>query len=823
MQQDNMEVKRLSLKELSADELLRIRKSASYFVELFLRDPTDPRRPLKLYDYQREVLDYPGKKVVIRGGRGVSKTTMMAWKALHRAFTIPRHVIIYLAQSETMLLRFFTDYLDRFITDSPLSKSKVAYRKQPQYEIVLSNESKILGFVGNSTQTIRGPRAGTILIDECFHGMTKVLTQRGLTPISRVRDGDYVLDADSKWVRVVRAAMTGVKEMWVIELPISDEKLVVTSNHPVLTKDSGFQPLDTVDEIPISCRYYEPFEYPKEAALALIYARYISERESLVFNNEGVRLIMSGYPRFRTFYERFTAGRHINPVLIEKDFIDGKIDQRLFVYYLAAFVNRFPKIVIDYLTGLGYKVIAGSLASDDVPRYEKEIGFPFFESGWSTIVKLADKLNRDPVELYKEMNWYNTGIFVPYKKKSTIRAAAYNLTTESGTYCVFIGGFRIPVHNCDYIPERKFVEVFGTTMSMEDVVIWLSSTPSPKRGYFWRACNDERMGFKEFHLPSWLHPTWTWMKDAERLGIPIEETTEYQTRVEFPNQADWLREIAAEFVDLEESAIPSKYIDEAFQRYDGEVSRKRGFRILGVDWNAMAAGVVMVLVEYDNKNNVFRVIHSETISNVEYHHQKALQRIVEMVKQYRIDAIAADWGYGESDIQQLQLIGRAKGIRALTDIMAVKFNEKMKIPLFSGGYDECYAKEYLMRLVRKLFEMGAIMLPPSEDERLPENYADATNMLGYQLRNLRAKVTGTGHLTYVVEPDHKFAAFLAAVYGFYRTFQPRIDPVQGLIIYNDLERQEQKLDHVPSITLQPKKTQRFVHRVTNRYKPIRTV
>jgi hypothetical protein len=85
---DAKEKRELLAQGFSAEEIqqLEIQKDPSLWAETYLNDPEKPRSPLRLRDYQREMISYQGRKKVYRCGRRIGKSVSLAIEALWLAF-----------------------------------------------------------------------------------------------------------------------------------------------------------------------------------------------------------------------------------------------------------------------------------------------------------------------------------------------------------------------------------------------------------------------------------------------------------------------------------------------------------------------------------------------------------------------------------------------------------------------------------------------------------------------------------------------------------------------------------------------------------------
>ena len=119
----------------------------------------------KPFEYQKEFLRDNNKRIVIRSGRQIGKSTMTAIKALHRAIQRPKQQILVLAPSQRQSALLFNKILD-FINYNKLIQTLFIDR-QTMTMLFFKNGSSIYvvpaGFRG---ETIRGFSPHLIIIDE---------------------------------------------------------------------------------------------------------------------------------------------------------------------------------------------------------------------------------------------------------------------------------------------------------------------------------------------------------------------------------------------------------------------------------------------------------------------------------------------------------------------------------------------------------------------------------------------------------------------------------------------------------------------------------
>ena len=756
------------------DIILKAFKDKAFFVSTFLFNPDRPTEPIKPYDYQVKELNSTSRFKVLRQGRQSGKTLVMAEMALIDMIMNPNYHIMFIGPNEHHVARFWDEKLRPLITNSIFKDSIVVDRKSPMYQITLDNGSFIQGYVGNSDKTvIRGQSVDHLIVDECFDKYTKVITDKGVKTLSEIRAGDIVLDASGKYTKVLVSKSTGIKDVYPVNADIFTIPLYATPDHPFLYNGKWVS-LKNINEMSLFIGVHqEVISIPMVLAFNYVYLLNDFDNNLLSISVRDKNLV-----NYVSMYvKNFRVGFKNRHNILDKVYGLSDSEKIEFLRIIMRFLAIIPRELVDLFRDFGYTIKYDSLDFESSDKFMNNVGLFGDMNGYGKITYISDKLGINPSDLLDEDTYHydiaNAVIRIPIEKGRLTKRVVWNLKTESGTYMVYHDGYYIPVHNCDYLHENKWTEINGSLIARPNHKKTIASTPSPKRGMFYRACTDKSLGFEEFHIPSTMRPDWTWIKDAERLGIPKEETSEYIYRKAFYMKGDWEREVMAEFFDFEEAVIPGSKIDKSFENYI-DTSEKLGPRIMGVDWNGNVHGIVMVILEWMKSENKYRVVYTETVSHNEYNHSVALERMKRLLHEYNYDFLYVDYGYGEQDVEMLMRMGDELNIPVFKEVYRVRFNEDIKV-MTNFGTMKYMLKEFIINHTAELFRSEYILLPADQDDRISLTSQDT---LGYQFRNLIVtRITPNGHVIYFVEPDHLLAAFLCALYGFVNEYQPIFDPM----------------------------------------------
>lgn len=204
-----------------------------------------------------------------------------------------------------------------------------------------------------------------------------------------------------------------------------------------------------------------------------------------------------------------------------------------------------------------------------------------------------------------------------------------------------------------------------TTISMianerADIGITASSTPTGKRGTFYRMCMDPAMGFTEFYHPSQDNPQYTKEMDD-------------QNRAELTPSA-YDHEILAKFGTEEAGVFPKDKVDAARQKMfytytkltdsqlrnfggqyplsfvyenDNDRAPQNIFRTVGVDFDKFQASSSIIVLDYDIKKKVFWVMNRIEVPRSEYSLDNAVNWIIKVNRIYNPAWIFCDRGYGK--------------------------------------------------------------------------------------------------------------------------------------------------------------------------------
>ena len=348
----------------------------------------------------------------------------------------------------------------------------------------------------------------------------------------------------------------------------------------------------------------------------------------------------------------------------------------------------------------------------------------------------------------------------------------------------------------DYMGEEAIQTIQAIAATSKKSRIIISSTPSGKREYFYEACTNKLLGFKEFHFPSSKNPEWVSIAQARKDGLPLHNSQEYLFRNTTP-EYDYKHEYEAEFGEETQGVFKHRYIDSSLITYDPkfEETDSNGLRwfcgddqvegniySMGVDWNGTKVGTQIVITEYcrvpttikymvENVeggvsretvvvSNKYRFFYRESVSIENMTQLESISRIIELTQRFKIHHIYVDAGFGTTNIEELQLYGKKHPEAEMhRKLVSIDFASKVTV------YDP-YSKEEVLKAMKPFgvnnavtcIERNELILPDSEDEKV--------KLVG-QMREYRIeKISPLGTPRYTEDNDHILDAFILSLLAF---------------------------------------------------------
>ncbi|TFI12365.1 hypothetical protein E4P35_12110 [Thiopseudomonas sp. 4R-3cl] len=353
--------------------------------------------------------------------------------------------------------------------------------------------------------------------------------------------------------------------------------------------------------------------------------------------------------------------------------------------------------------------------------------------------------------------------------------------------------------------DEDYETIYALTMEdPENIGMLVASTPTGKRGTFYRLCKElnfslddivqpvntkeygyvydnrkydkeKANGWKEFHFPSMVNPKWN-------AKMEMELKQEY-------NEIGYQHEVLAEFGTETEGVFNKAYIDEAASvLYPFEEKRtKDGPIAIGIDWDKHGATTNIVVVQYDpndirrsrpeiglidNGFGRFKIINHIEIPKSDMQYDIAVRTVIDLDRRYNPFAIRPDRGAGEYQIEMLrkELGEKVKG---------VFYGEKKEVrdPI-TNVIEKKSLKPLLINQLVLLTERGQIRIPNKE----------ISEVIHRQMINYRVvKVSSVSKEPIYTDTDeHALDAFVFALTGFMDEYPQLLDFIHQVEIVGDM-------------------------------------
>jgi hypothetical protein len=353
--------------------------------------------------------------------------------------------------------------------------------------------------------------------------------------------------------------------------------------------------------------------------------------------------------------------------------------------------------------------------------------------------------------------------------------------TRSGQHGTSIRGQTANVvilDEADFLTPQSHAAIDAIFHENEKVEMWASSTPTGKREWFYNVCTDRRLGYKEFHYPSMVSPTWNPEFEQEaRLTITEEE-------FEHEYLADWGSQAQGVFnpIYVDQCVVDYSYDELDIRKVPGNI------RVMGVDWNAAKNGIQIVIVEFcmepihinfkitlenddleaepevetirQEVKDKFVVLRRLQITDKEMTQAKGINAILKLMAEYDVDHLYVDEGYGHTNVEDLY--------NSADDYPQLRIKDKLKPVNLSGKIqirdpqtrkiEEKPLKPYMVNNSKLRVEQLSCILPQHEDY--------PTGIVGQMRNYLVVRISDKGYPTYSSENDHALDAWMIAMLGF---------------------------------------------------------
>lgn len=362
-------------------------------------------------------------------------------------------------------------------------------------------------------------------------------------------------------------------------------------------------------------------------------------------------------------------------------------------------------------------------------------------------------------------------------------------SSRRGTVVRGQGAKYIFLDEFDFLPEDAVAATLIIMKSRKHSRLFVTSNPSGARSYFYQWCTfPDKHGFATKHFGKKYIPNWT--EDDDKF---YKEN--YSTNA-------WYREILGEFGEEMVGVFPHRFVDLSLFEYDHNslAYNQQNAYVIGVDWNSSQIGTKIVILEYirnkvptqsdklflktingtrdelnrqekvkkyDKLNweyfiNKYRAFRIYSIEGQEYTQNAAVDKILQLYKEYDPVFIYVDQGYGDVQIELLQKTAAEWKDKALAKkIVGCNFSTTIDVKdPWTKKLVKKRLKNFMVNLSVRTLEQYQLALPYSEDNK---------GLLVGQMRDYRVTKEGATP-TYSSENDHYLDAFMLAILGFESNF-----------------------------------------------------
>jgi hypothetical protein len=385
-----------------------------------------------------------------------------------------------------------------------------------------------------------------------------------------------------------------------------------------------------------------------------------------------------------------------------------------------------------------------------------------------------EELIEDCPELKESVKITHNPYVVKFKNGSSIKG--FTAGTKAGSGGAGVrgqGADWIFLDEADYLLHDDIVAVTAIALEApERIHIFVSSTPTGRRDFFWKVCTDPRSAYREYHFSSHENPEWTDKADEEFRIFHSELDYQHEVLAEFGDEAAGV--FKKEYLERASSQLQYAYQDlNYFQQehvkandirylrlgpYDKVYKPPSGpIRTMGVDWDKVQATPQIVISEFVEPLGKFQVVYHEDILQSQFTLDNAVKAIIDLNDIYHPHWIYVDRGMGEYQVEMLHAYGIQHPESGLeTKVKGWMFNQNVDV--IDPATHELAQKPLKHFMVNNgvwLFERDRILISAFDE------------MLYYQLQNysvVRKSVSGAP--IYTSKNEHALDAMMLSLAAF---------------------------------------------------------
>ena len=358
-----------------------------------------------------------------------------------------------------------------------------------------------------------------------------------------------------------------------------------------------------------------------------------------------------------------------------------------------------------------------------VTPYENQVNLLF--------MRMRELIHDSPLVKNQVVRMKNSPYMIEFSNGSSIMG--FTTGASSGSGAASVRGQKadlILLDELDYMGENDYSTVAMIAGERPDIGMVCSSTPTGKRGTFYRMCKDPSFGYTEHFHPSMHNPNWNKQMEDEFRAQLTASQYEHEVLAEFGTEESGVFDkdmidaaIRKEFYiynpltemqkrNLSEGFSPTEYI------YDeSNPAPYNPFRCIGIDWDAYQAGSSLLVLDFDTKRNSFKVIKTVEVPRGEYTLDSAVNWVVRLNKIYRPSWIFCDRGYGDYQLERLHIYGEEHPSSGLKNkVIGYQFKQSLDIidPVTKETRREP-VKQFMVNQLKLTFERDRMILCPFDE------------------------------------------------------------------------------------------------------------
>lgn len=327
----------------------------------------------------------------------------------------------------------------------------------------------------------------------------------------------------------------------------------------------------------------------------------------------------------------------------------------------------------------------------------------------------------------------------------------------------------IILDEADFLTQEAFNAVSAILADKPATELTCTSTPYGENILYKLSNSPE---YREFHFPTFVLPHYN--DDLDK---------------DFRNQSDvagYVQEIQAEYGLASNVVFQPEFIDVAKEDKSPDVSdyiinRNEYILALGCDWNSDKVGTRICIVGYHKPTGKFSTARLDNVAKEGWTQVAAIEKIVELNRQYLLDHIYVDEGFGESNVQHLKLravdnygvLPMDHPDLRLDEVVAVNFSSTLELKdVVTGEVRKKYYKNFMVETVNRCLESGTLQLEGKRNEDLVK-----------QMKNYIVKsTTSNGRKIYEAKDheigDHDLDAYMIAITAIHLEHDSILDKTQ---------------------------------------------